>query len=740
MDDAHIDFETSCAAELTGTRAVGVHKYVEHETFRIWLFSWRIGNVGPVNRYYAGGDTPTALLDHIRSGGTVVAHNAMFERVVWEAMRQVYGLHDWPELKAEQQRDTMAVAMSMNLPAALDKLGDVLKLSAQKDEAGKKLMLSLAKPHKDKQGQYSWPLATPENLSRLGDYCDDDIRAETEADLKLGSLPPDEQRIWVLDQVINDRGIPIDLPSCMRAVDLVELAKARAKQRMKELTNGAVTSYTQVQKIAEWINAQGIECTAFTKGEHENLIIMSELYDKPDVQKVIKLRQGAAKTSVAKFIKFVECCCADNRIRGQLQFDGATQTGRWAGRLVQPQNLRRLDWENDEDDITLAIEYLTTPLPTATVYELFCYTYGEENVLDILSKCLRPMIIAEEGNVLYGADFSNIEGRIAAWLAGEHWKIHAFTAYDNGTGPDLYKLAYAKAFGVDVSTVGKGPQRQIGKVQELALGYQGGVGSYISMGANYGVKPFQLVEPVKKAAGAEMWEKVIAEYKGAPDKRGLPADQWAAIKIIVRGWRSAHPKIVQSWRDLEDAVIQAVSMPGVHVPVLNGRVWYYCDGKFLLCRLPSGRVISYPSPWLKWEETEEIKVGAEWRNVDEFFEFEIEQLISEGCEYRKRGKNVVYFMGIDAETKQWRAHSLYGGHEFENIVQATAACIQRVAIEEVENAGYPVIMHTHDEVVAEAPEWYGSEDDYKSVMKVYRPWMEGLPMAVSAFKEKRYVK
>jgi DNA polymerase len=357
---------------------------------------------------------------------------------------------------------------------------------------------------------------------------------------------------------------------------------------------------------------------------------------------------------------------------------------------------------------------------------------------------------------LIGGDFSNVEGRINAWLAGEQWKLEAFEAFDNGTGEDLYKLAYARSFGVDPRSVGKGPKRQIGKVGELACGYQGGVGAYVTMGDTYNVKPWDLVKPTQEATLNEVWDKVQAKYHSATDKRGLPELQWTAVKIIVQRWREAHPKIVSSWWELGDAAVEAVSNPDVPVPVYNGRVVYLATGGWLLCRLPSGRVMHYCSPWIAQDDEELVKIPegqqlvphfteSGWIPVDRFFEHEIELLRAAGAEFWTRRKNTVRFMGIDPDTKQWGVKYLYGGLQCENIVQGTARCLMDHAMLRVEERGYPITLTVHDELLTEPgisriPGFVGSVLEFENLMAVSPVWATGLPIAVSAWEDARYVK
>jgi DNA polymerase bacteriophage-type len=733
---ADLDFETGSLAELVGLRSVGAHRYFEDVSTRAFLFSWSMGD-GLVYRWHPGDPDPLLLLNHIAHGGIVVAHNAMFERIAWSFIRDKYSLQHWPELYAAQQRCTMAKGMAMNLPAALDALASVLQLKQQKDTEGSALMKRMAKPRVSKDGAVNWQDDTV-SVTRLGEYCDQDIRTEHEIDKAVPDLSPYEQHLWTLDQVINDRGIPVDTSSIMRAVDVVEYAKSRANLDMSELTGSVVKKCSEVKKIVDWINSQGVTCTSFTKGDHEDLIIMGGKSGNTKIAKVVELRRDSSKTSTAKFLKMLECVCNDGRIRGQFQYHGATQTGRWAGRLVQPQNLPRIDYDRDGTSVQFVLWALSAPMSVADTYDIIKMALGSP--LRFLSLALRAMIKAESGHVFFGGDFSNIEGRINAWLAGETWKLEAFSAFDAGIGPDLYKLAYSRSFGKPVELIGKGPERQIGKVQELALGYQGGVGALVSMAANYNIKVHELVEPVRAASAAELWGNVLADYAGATDKRGLEQEEWTAAKIVVKNWRGAHPAISASWYELQDAALEAVDNPGRVVSVYSGRVRYLSDKNFLYCQLPSTRVICYPQPHIRHEVTEYVEVNGIWIDCVEFFPYELEIFKALGAKFKRRNRNVVWFYGVDPETKQWKASYLYGGHQCENIVQAVARCILDRAMFAVEKGGYPIVLHAHDEILSHVRKGVGSLKHFESLMNVNEPWLAGLPMAVASFEDERYVK
>lgn len=618
----------------------------------------------------------------------------------------------------------MARAAAIAHPQSLDRLGRALNLPLAKDMEGHKLMMKMARPRRfNADGTITW-WDDPQDVDRLMEYCGRDIDVEAMAHLNLPPLTEKERAVWAFDQEINDRGVLFDMPAVRVAASLVDYAKKQNDRVMRELTDRAVPKCSNDKKIMEWLNGRGVTATSLAKGEVENVVFMAETARDQAAHDVIMLRQGAWKTSTAKYVAMDKCVSSDDRIRGMLNYHGAA-TGRWAGRLVQPQNFPRLDNENEY--LVGQVKFLHQVLASGDVryaYDMLEAVYGPLEVLNILSKALRSMIKAPEGKRLIGGDFSNIEGRANAWLAGEHWKLRAFQEYDDGTGPDLYKLAYARSFGVDVGTVGKGPQRQMGKVQELALGYQGGIGAFLQMGATYGLNPFDLSGPVQSATSAEQWDQTAARFHAPGAKRmDLQEREWCALQVLVDNWRSANPAIVQSWWNYQDAAVEAVAAPGhlVH-PQHTKLVGYYSDGRCLWCLLPSGRMLCYAAPLL----VEEYK---------EYFD-------RRTGETRTRLTRKVTYEGTDSRTRQWVRSSLYGGLQCENIVQAVARDLMVDAMFRVEAAGYPIILTVHDEVLSEVDKHvtHLNEHDFARVMSITDPVYEGLPISVGAWEDERYVK
>ena len=653
----HLDFETRSAVDLN---KAGAYRYAMDPSTEVLCLSYRVGD-GPIQRW-SPGDPPLQV-------ARMLAHNAAFERAIWN---HTLG---WPTLSPEMQDCTLARGVAVGLPASLEMLGQVLGAPVQKDKDGHRLMLKLCKPRKvHDDGRIEW-WSDVSDLDRLAAYCDQDVRSECAVDERLPRLSGRERAVWELDQQINDRGFALDVSRVQAALSAVTEAKRRADRRMWRITEGKVGTCSQTGKLVGWIVGRGIPCASVAKGEIDEIVLLADLFDDPLVEDVIRLRRSAARSSTAKYKAMLDCVCPDGRVRGTLAYHGA-HPGRWAGRLVQPQNFPRVD---DPD----AVEAALALLHRADAVDAIEAVVGPP--MEVLSKCLRSMIVAPAGKKLIGGDFSNIEGRVNAWFAGEHWKLDAFRAYDAGEGPDLYRVMAGEILDKTPTDISKVERQTTGKVPELACGYQGGL------------KAFQKMA-----------------YTQDPPVRVTDAE----ARSIVRLWRDRNPGIVASWSELQDAAIQAVEARGCIVPVLGDKVRYVADAKFLYCKLPSGRVIHYPSPSVSWKE-------------------KVVTIDDEEIVLRNRG---VTFYGVDSVTKRWGPQDLYGGMQCNHIVQGTARDLMVEAMFAVEKAGYPIVLTVHDELLCEVDEDFGSVEEFESLMGELPVWAEGLPLVAQAWSDKRYVK
>lgn len=582
-------------------------------------------------------------------------------------------------MSIEQCDCTMARGLAVGLPASLEQMGEALGAKVQKDKEGRRLMLQMAKPRGyDGDTPVWWDDA--DRVQRLSAYCDQDVLAECAIDALVPRLSDRERRVWELDQRINDRGFCVDLPTVRKALAAVDAASKAADREIWRLTNGAVKRCTEVAKIVAWVETQGVPCKSVAKGEIDDLIVGAEVFDKPAVADVVRLRRATARSSTAKYKAMLDSVCRDGRIRGTLNYHRA-HTGRWGGSGVQPQNFPRVD---NPDAVGRALEALQTyeqPVEIVTAIDLMA---GPP--IEVLSKCLRAMIVAAPGHELLGGDFTNIEGRINAWINGETWKLQAFRDYDAGIGPDLYYVMAADVTGKPIEDVTKVERQVKGKVPELACGFQGALGAFQKMAFTQ--------DPPVRVADAE-------------------------ARRIVAAWREKNPNIVQGWWELQDAAIEAVGAPGCVVYARGNKVAYTVNHGFLWCLLPSGRVIAYAQPRLVWTD-KEIKDA----DGDTF-------TVTRRC---------VEYMGVDSFTKKWSAQSLYGGMQMNHVVQGTARDRMVEAMFHVEDAGLPLVLTVHDELLSEVLEGIATAEQYAELMMREPAWSAGLPVAVKTWKDIRYVK
>lgn len=691
MITLHIDFETRSTIDL---KKAGLDVYAKHPSTDVWCMAHAL-DYSPVSIWTPDADdSERELLDHVKNGGIVVAHNAAFELAIWNnVMVPKYG---WPPLKPERVRCTMAMAYAMSLPGSLDNAAAALGIDYRKDQAGYRLMLQMCKPKAD--GTYR---DDEESKRRLYEYCKQDVAVERELEKRMMALSAAEQNLWTLDYRINQRGIQIDIPAVEAAIKVVEAEQARLNKEMQRVTNNAVASCSAVKQLVDWIREQGVAIEGVAKADVLD-VLDGDL--PPAVRKALRLRQEAAKSSTAKLKAMLECVSDDGRVRNTLQYHGAG-TGRWAGRKIQVHNFPRPKLEQHEiEDILDRV--LRLPIPAHEMAPYIDLFYG--NPLDMISSCLRGFMTAAPGHDLIAADFANIEGRVLAWLAGEEWKLQAFREYDAGTGPDLYKLTYGRSFGIAPGDVSK-DQRQVGKVMELALGYQGGVGAFQTMARGYGVE-------VTDDRADELKEK----------------------------WRAAHPKTKQFWYDCERAAVNAVMNPGRKYQAgAEGRqVTYLVNGSFLWCRLPSGRVLCYPYPRLDTKLTvKNGKTGAQKTLSSSAFA-KAEMPAVEWTVVR-RDENCLYYMSVDSLTKKWGPTDTYGGKLVENITQAVARDLLAEAIVRLEYKGIATVMHVHDEVVVEVNSgWMTTAGVHmvENIISLLPTWAEGLPVAAEGWRGKRYRK
>lgn len=680
----HIDFETRGTVELSD---VGVDNYSRHPNTSAWCMGFAfddedVGLVAGADFQPGWSDETDRIMAHVAAGGLVVAHNAAFELAIWNnVMAPRYG---WPALKPEQCRCTMAMAYAMALPGSLEMAAAAVGIPQQKDMVGRRLMLQMAKPREIKpDGTIVW-WDEPEKRQKLYDYCRQDVRVERELEKRLMPLSDDEQRLWVLDQQINNRGVYVDQPAVKAAIAVVQAEQDRLNGRMRELTGNFVGFCSEVARIKKWLGTRGFDTEGLAKADVADLLERDDL--PADVREVLELRQRAGRTSTAKLTPMISAASTDGRLRGMFQYHGA-RTGRWAGRRVQLQNLPRPKLKPAEIEDVLDVLVKRPTAEAARYIDLF---HGSP--MDVIPSCLRGLLTAAPGKELIVADFSNIEGRVLAWMAGEDWKIQAFRDYDAGTGADIYKLMAAMILGKPVGEITDEERQTFGKVPELACGYEGGVGAFQTMAKTYLVK--------------------------------IPDEQANEIKGL---WRGKHPKTVSYWRETERAAISATLNPGTTYSVgpAGRQVKYRVKGSFLWCLLPSGRTLCYPYPRI-------VSLTMPWGDEKDSLTYMAEIDQSAG-----RAEKIVPDPNAFG---RWQRISTYGGKLVENNDQAISRDLLASAMVNCAEAGYPTVLHAHDENAGEVDEGFGDLQEFYNLCSRTPAWAAGLPVVAAGWRGRRYRK
>lgn len=647
MKTLAIDIETYSSADLLKS---GVYKYVEAPDFTVLMIAYSFDGGDVVVLDLTDPFAKTFFFLSALADPQILktAYNANFERT---CLAKHFGI----ELPPQDWECTMMKASMLGLPLSLDAAAKALKLEQQKGTTGKALIRYFSmpcKPTKANGGRTrNLPEHDPQKWEQFKAYCAQDVRTEQAIREKIAfySIPEKERKLWQLDQKINDTGILLDPSFVANAIQMDITNRDRLITEATELTG--LDNPNSAAQLKEWLSEQtDSEVVSLTKEAVPQLLAGT---DCKIVTRVLNIRQELAKTSVKKYEAMSKCVCTDDRVRGLLQFYGANRTGRWAGRLVQVQNLP----QNHLEDLDLA-----RTLVRQGDLDMLELLYG--NVPDTLSQLIRTAFIAPDGHTFVIADFSAIEARVIAWLAGERWRLDVFNTHGK-----IYEASASQMFKVPIETVTKGsPLRQKGKVSELALGYQGGPNALVKMGAL---------------------------------KMGISEDE---LPKLVSMWRNANKHIVELWSTVEEAAMYALQ--GQPSTIQHG-IRFFHDKGMLVIMLPSGRMLCYQGAKL-------VKGKLE--------------------------KEAIVYEGMDQTTKTWGRQDTYGGKLVENIVQAIARDCLAEAMLRVDDAGFKVVMHVHDEIVCEV---HGHAADLKAINAIMgRPvdWAKGLPLTADSYTSPYYRK
>jgi DNA polymerase bacteriophage-type len=657
MPTIHHDLETGSTLDVN---EVGAWIYSLHPDTRVWCMAWAVDD-GPVQITVPGRDPPPT--EWVATVGNpdwrFSAFNTSFERTI--AVNLLGPRYSWPVPVLEQYDCSQALALSYALPAALEGVAAALNLSNRKDPIGSAVMKKWAKPRKVRKGedpnQLHWH-DDPKEFEKLCAYCAQDTRVEREVQQRLPPLPAEEQALWQLSELINERGFYTDGALIDAAIRVADWFTADVNRRLTQVTAGGITAVTQIPHRLQWLQQHGYGPDSISK-----TVLQQQLRRKnlPDIVRcVLEFRVMGAHAAAAKPEAFKRWRAPDGRIRGAFKFCGA-HTGRWSSHGAQAQNLKRTDAKLD---VAAAVSAVLND-PVEELQRKYPQT------LDLIGNLARAIICARPGRQLIAADFSGIEARLTAWLSGDQAELEQWAKFDRTQcdEDEPYFITGHRTFGLP-----KDQARALGKVGTLASGFMGGVPA---------------------------WRRLAA--------MALPEDNVSDEEVLRRrnAWRRDHPRTVKFWGELNRAAIHAVRKKGQIFDC--GKVSFIYDDVFLFMRLPSSRRIAYPFARL---------------------------------ETNSRGDLVVIHK-IWKE-KKWQdyrfGHGAYGATWIENAVSATARDLFAATLQRLEGRGYAVVHHTHDEIVAEVAQDFGSTAEFHQMMITLPPWAAGLPMAAKVRVGPRFCK
>lgn len=755
-----LDTETFSGVDL---KKVGAYAYAEHPTTEIMICTYAIDE-GRVQTWDCT-ESPTmprelrkALRRVSRKKAKIVmANGLLFDRLV---IREKWGI----DLPVCQIEDTMIMAFRHALPGSLDMQCQVLGVDADhaKDKAGKALIKRFCKPTPKTYKIRRYTREThPEEWAKFLRYAALDIIAMREVYWRIPDWgnTPKEDEILLIDQMINDRGFYVDVDLANAAIKAVQAHKEELKEEAWERFGGKLTGNDFLPALRDLAPAFTIH-----NAQKSTLNDLLEDPDFPDEGKaLIEMRLGASSTASTKYNPLVNGLSSDGRRRGCLQYGGAKRTLRWAGKGFQPQNLARGEYSDDhegkikrrdgESDVSF---WVRSHMLTNGINSLLRGTaHWAYDISKLTASTVRGCIIPAKGKKFVVADYSNVEGRGLAWIAGEKTALMVFNA-----DRDIYCETAGKMFGLDPEYIkaNRKDLRQIGKACELGLGYGGGVAAFLQFAKNLGLDLYAMADVMKGTFPDHIWAAAKRGYEYArineakrPPKPGkkderptyiLPKNVWLTCDAIKRMWRESHPKTVAFWAELEDAVLCAIRNPGKaywaganvrpdgkkalkivrtkakHDPTFDEeRDDPNAAGWWLKIELPSGRIMSYPGIALSVTTEIDEDTG------------------------KKRTSTRIKYQGENQTTRQWGFQYTYGGKLTENIVQALCRDILAWSMPGVEAAGYEIVLSVHDELITEVPD----TDDYTTeelcaLMCDLPVWAKGFPLAAEGDIMYRYRK
>jgi len=726
MIDVHFDFETYSEFDLIKG---GTWAYSEHPSTEMICMVYAYGENGKPKLWLPGTELPEFLKEERHRFYTLHAHNSFFE---WCIIKNVLKLTPPP---IARWSDSAAIAAALSLPRGLSNLCEVLGVKAKdkKDKYGGYLIRKLCIPNKytakEMEPQYEeWEeerkrLAPydppppneiyrnrdPELLERLYEYCIQDVIAERACTKIMIPLNPSERRVWEIDQAINIRGVNVDVKLVEDCIAIYEKQVDSLTWELKQITH--LENPNSQKQFYDWALGEGYSEDNL---QADTLRDWLEKWDHGafparyvDLIPAVKLKVSLSRTAPKKFYALLRRLSKNGRDHGSFMYHGAGP-GRWASTGINLQNLLRPRM----GDVDLILSMLPDRDPE--ILEMF---WGDS--IEAISSCVRGMLIPSPGCRFIICDYAQVEARIIAWLASEEDTLNIFRE-----GKDVYVHTASQIFHLLPEAVGK-DERFAGKTAVLACGFQGGWSALQRMAKNY---------------GTTLEDKFCNE--------------------IVMKWRRANPRIVLYWEALENAAISAIRNPGKEfIVTLSSKepfnfserdippVRYKVAKGFLFCQLPSGRLLAYASPslvtktikYFKIEEGEYSRSVVFTPEIHTPAQFEA-MADKHGVPIKEFDTHSIRFFGVHAKTKQWSRQHTYGGSLAENVTQAVARDLLATAMVKCEDQGYPIVLHVHDELVADMPQGKGSLEKLRSIMLDSPDWASGLPLDATGCESERFKK
>ena len=719
------DFETQSECNL---KKAGAYEYAAHPSTRAMSFAFKRSDRDKAylfdfyqmqKPFSQLSPTFQATLRMWLASPDVVftAHNAYFEQCIFNVTLARLG---WPAIPPKKWRCNAAKAAACAIPRNLADAGAVMQVAAQKDFEGHRIMMKLCKPTpawnkwnrarlEIKNGgrvgakkreiaaqkeplKFFTPREVPEDFKKLYHYNKIDVYSEESLDNALPDLTPFEQKLWVIDQKINLRGVKIDTPLVKKISKIMHDESKSMVRDLDILTMGLVSSGNARAAILDFLTLEGIELPDLRAKTVSDFLENGKATG--DAKKLLEIRRALSKSSTAKYAMFILRSISDGRVRDLLLFHAAS-TGRWGGKGIQPQNMPR----GIIKDIWEAIHRIKT----CTLEELKML-YGE-NLMPLFSSVLRGMFIASDGHEMFVEDYSAIECRVTWWLAGHEKGLQMFR-----DGRDPYKEMASKIYRKSVLDISD-EERQVGKAAVLGCGYQMGGRKFVT----------------------SAWDVYRAK---------VDSDM---AKVAVSVYREVHSPVVEMWDAYQNACIFAIENKGQAYRV--GRVKFFTKGKFLFIELPSGRRLAYADPKIIIEDTL-VFVGKDGESRYAGTPKMVQDCKDKGYTYvNKFSSKKFAYMAVnqmakkaDCDIPKWSLERTYGGKIVENVVQAVSRDILAEGIVRVTEAGFNVLFHSHDELVSEAPKGRFSQTQYRDLLERLPEWADGLPLKSSGWTGTRYKK